>query len=180
MVTKTLIREGHLIDSGLLSTILNLILQEGADYEVLGFDMGKVPDDESQIRLLLKAENDELLESVAAKLTALGVRAEGETEAVWNTVSHDKAAPDDFYSTTNHRTEVYIDGSWKQTSFQRMDAAINLRPVDRVPNAPFYEAPICRYFGADFRSALLQDRPMADAHLTALDTFKFDWVIRVS
>ncbi len=62
-------------------------------------------------------------------------------------------------------------------SRERMDAAIQLKPVDRVPNAPFYEAPICRYFGADFRSALLQDRPMADAHLTALDTFKFDWVI---
>jgi uroporphyrinogen decarboxylase len=62
-------------------------------------------------------------------------------------------------------------------SKERMDAAIHLKPVDRVPNAPFYEAPICRYFGADFRSALLQDRPMADAHLTALAEFKFDWII---
>ena len=53
-------------------------------------------------------------------------------------------------------------------SSEIMDAAIQLKPVDRVPNAPFYEAPICRYFGTDFRSALLQDRPMADAHLTAL------------
>jgi len=58
-----------------------------------------------------------------------------------------------------------------------MNAAIYLKPVDRVPNAPFYEAPICRYFGADFRSALLGDRAMANAHLTALDEFKFDWVI---
>ena len=39
-------------------------------------------------------------------------------------------------------------------SSEIMDAAIQLKPVDRVPNAPFYEAPICRYFGADFRSAL--------------------------
>jgi len=58
-----------------------------------------------------------------------------------------------------------------------MNAAIHLKPVDRVPNAPFYEAPICRYFGADFRSALLGDRAMADAHLTALDEFKFDWIM---
>jgi len=62
-------------------------------------------------------------------------------------------------------------------SSERMNAAISLKPVDRVPNAPFYEAPICRYFGTDFRSALLGDRAMADAHLTALDKFKFDWVI---
>jgi hypothetical protein len=25
---------------------------------------------------------------------------------------------------------------------ERMDAAIHLRPVDRIPNTPFYEAPI--------------------------------------
>ncbi len=60
---------------------------------------------------------------------------------------------------------------------ERMDAAINLQPVDRVPNAPFYEAPICRYFGDNFRAALLEDRAMADAHLAALDEFKFDWVM---
>ena len=60
---------------------------------------------------------------------------------------------------------------------ERMDAAIHLKPVDRVPNAPFYEAPICNYFGTNFRSALLQDQAMADAHLAALETFKFDWVM---
>jgi uroporphyrinogen decarboxylase len=60
---------------------------------------------------------------------------------------------------------------------QRMDAAINLQPVDRVPNAPFYEAPICTYFGAGFRAALLEAQAMADAHLAALDAFEFDWVM---
>ncbi|MBW2109468.1 MAG: hypothetical protein JRI36_12510, partial [Deltaproteobacteria bacterium] len=60
---------------------------------------------------------------------------------------------------------------------ERMDAAINLKPVDRVPNAPFYEAPICAYFGPTFRSALLEDQAMVDTHLAALDEFKFDWVM---
>jgi len=62
-------------------------------------------------------------------------------------------------------------------SRERMNAAINLKPVDRVPNAPFYEAPICTYFGSTFTAALLEDQAMADAHLTALDEFKFDWVM---
>jgi len=60
---------------------------------------------------------------------------------------------------------------------QRMDAAIKLQPVDRVPNAPFYEAPICTYFGSSFRAGLLEGQAMADAHLAALDAFKFDWVM---
>lgn len=62
-------------------------------------------------------------------------------------------------------------------STERMNAAINLKPVDRVPNAPFYEAPICTYFGSTFRAALLEDQAMADAHMAALDEFKFDWVM---
>jgi uroporphyrinogen decarboxylase len=60
---------------------------------------------------------------------------------------------------------------------ERMNAAINLQPVDQIPNAPFYEAPICRYFGSSFRSALLEDRAMADAHLAALEEYKFDWIM---
>jgi uroporphyrinogen decarboxylase len=60
---------------------------------------------------------------------------------------------------------------------ERMNAAINLQPVDRIPNAPFYEAPICRYFGSSFRSALMEDQAMADAHLAAMDEFKFDWIM---
>ncbi len=132
MVTKNLLYEGHLIDSGLLSTILNLIIEEGADYEVLRFDVGKIPENESRMRLLLKADDDDALESIAAKLTALGVRAEGETEAVWAEVARDRAAPADFYSTTNHRTEVFIGGVWKETRHQRMDAAIVLDGTDPV------------------------------------------------
>jgi len=58
-----------------------------------------------------------------------------------------------------------------------MAAAMALKPVDRVPNAPFYEAPICRYFGKTFRSALLEDQAMADCHMKAIETFKFDWVM---
>jgi lysine-ketoglutarate reductase/saccharopine dehydrogenase-like protein (TIGR00300 family) len=36
----------------------------------------------------------------------------------------DGAAPDDFYSTTNHRTEVRLRGGWVKVQNQRMDAVI--------------------------------------------------------
>ncbi|MDM8556809.1 uroporphyrinogen decarboxylase family protein [Desulfococcaceae bacterium HSG7] len=60
---------------------------------------------------------------------------------------------------------------------ERMAAAIALKPVDRIPNAPFYEAPICRYFGRTFRSALLEAQNMVDCHIKAVETFRFDWVM---
>jgi len=124
MVTRILTHRGHLIDTGLLSSILNLILAEGADYEITGFDVGKVPDDESSIRILLKADDEALLESTAAKLIAKGIRAVGESEAEWVEVFRDKAAPVDFYSTTNHKTEVFYNGKWHRAENQRMDASI--------------------------------------------------------
>ncbi len=60
---------------------------------------------------------------------------------------------------------------------ERIAAAIALKPVDRIPNAPFQEAPVCRYFGRTFRSALLEDQDMADCHMEAIETFQFDWVM---
>ncbi len=124
MVTKNLIHSGHLIDSGQLTIILNLIIENGADYEIRSFDVGKTPANESTMKLLLKAEDEVLLEVTAAKLTPFGVRAVGETGGIWLEVTRDMAAPDDFYSTTNHRTEVFDGGQWRLLSHQRMDAAV--------------------------------------------------------
>ena len=42
---RRFVSQGHLVDSGLLTRILNLIVQEGADYEVLSFKLGKTNQD---------------------------------------------------------------------------------------------------------------------------------------
>jgi len=60
---------------------------------------------------------------------------------------------------------------------ERMEAAINLKPVDKVPNAPFTEAPVCQYFGSTFRASLLEGPEMFKAHMKSLEEFKFDWVM---
>ncbi len=62
-------------------------------------------------------------------------------------------------------------------AYERMDAAIHLKPTDRVPNAPFYEAPICTYFSHSLKDALLGGQVMAETHLAALEAFHFDWVM---
>jgi len=60
---------------------------------------------------------------------------------------------------------------------ERMEAAINLKPVDKVPNAPFTEAPVCQYFGSTFKASLLEGPEMLKAHMKSLEEFKFDWVM---
>ena len=124
MTQKSLVHDGHLIDSGILTNILNLIIDEGGDYEISRFDIGKTPADESHLHILLKAPDSESLEALAGKLSVLGMRVFGEIDAVWEKVTRDKAAPENFYSTTNHRTEVYYEGKWRPAARQRMDAAI--------------------------------------------------------
>ena len=62
-------------------------------------------------------------------------------------------------------------------SIERMEAAINLKPVDKIPNAPFTEAPVCNYYGSTFRDALLEGPQMLKAHMKSLEEFKFDWVM---
>lgn len=60
---------------------------------------------------------------------------------------------------------------------ERMEAAINLKPVDKVPNAPFTEAPVCKYFGSSFKASLLEGPEMLNAHMKSLEEFQFDWVM---
>ena len=119
-----MIHQDHFIDKGLLTQILDLILSEGGDYKIDKFDIGKFSEQKSMLRILLKADNEERLDAIATKLDALGMRSDEGSEAQWGPVSIDKAAPENFYSTTNHRSEVFFDGKWHQVRNQRMDAAI--------------------------------------------------------
>jgi len=62
-------------------------------------------------------------------------------------------------------------------SSERLKLAINMKKVDRVPNAPYCEAPICKYYGKSFYSALMNGNEMAKTHLVALEKYKYDWIV---
>lgn len=124
MNTRLFQAEGHLIDSGLLSGILNTILQENGDYRISGFHVGKQPEEISRLSISVSAESQEHLQHIADRLTSFGVYEQRVDSAVLVPAVKDKHAPHDFYSTTNHRTEVYYQGRWYEVSAQRMDAVI--------------------------------------------------------
>ena len=118
-----LIAEGHLIDSGLMSRYLDLIIENGGRYELGRFDVGKTVDDYSRAEIKLTARDD-TLDRIVAELVSLGCRVEGETPVVVKPSEADRTVPDDFYSTTNHRTEIRIGSGWIPVENQRMDALI--------------------------------------------------------
>jgi lysine-ketoglutarate reductase/saccharopine dehydrogenase-like protein (TIGR00300 family) len=55
---------------------------------------------------------------------ALGCRLADQQDAVVCPADRDGCVPDDFYSTTNHRTFVRVGGNWVEVDRQRMDAVI--------------------------------------------------------
>jgi len=128
MQTKTILARGHLIDSGIMSQILNLIIDEGSDYKILNFTVGKAQDQMSDLELQLFSDTEEKLGRLMEKLVILGVWEKGAVESRFRKAGKDGCVPEDFYSTSNHRTEIFLEGRWQPVARQRMDAMIVLRP----------------------------------------------------
>jgi len=116
--------EGQLIDSGLLSLVLNTILSENCDYSIIKFNIGKKPDKDSELEVAVIAETEKELSLLSDRLNKLGTYEEQVPSAQFKISDKDTHAPQDFYSTTNHRSEVFYKGKWHEVSAQRMDAVI--------------------------------------------------------
>ena len=124
MVSETIDAEGHLIDSGDLQAILTTIVDHGARYEIQRLDVGRTNDDVSRLSIRLSAATSESLIHLLEKLSPFGCYVHHVHDVLLRTADLDGAAPEDFYSTTNHRTEVHLHGQWTAVQQQRMDAAI--------------------------------------------------------
>ena len=132
--SDTIEAEGHLIDSGHLSAIFDKIIEYRAQYEILKFDIGRTNDDPSRIEMRISAPDPQQLDELLQQLTTWGCHPVRERDALLRPAEKDRCVPDDFYSTTNHRTHVRVAGRWQEVEQQRMDAVIvneNGRPVCR-------------------------------------------------
>jgi len=123
-VTETIEAQGHLIDSGLLSAIFDKIIEVKGSYEIVTFDIGKTNDDPSRIQMRLTVPDEALLDELLQQLTTFGAHPVRERNVVVKPAEKDRCVPDDFYSTTNHRTHVRLGGRWVEVDEQRMDAVI--------------------------------------------------------
>ncbi len=116
--------EGHLVDSQQLKSIFDRVIERGGDFEVQQFELGRTNDDFSRITLKVSAADPATLARLVEDLIPFGCHAVGEQDAQIRIADRDGCAPDDFYSTTNQRTQVRVAGRWVEVARQRMDAAI--------------------------------------------------------
>ncbi len=117
---------GHLIDTGLLTEVLDAIPASGASYEIALFEVGKESEDESEARINVTSPDLEIYHRVRDDLMSLGVSEEGEAPVAIAAVTQTGVAPEGFYSTTNLATEFRLEkaGAWLTVGGQRMDATI--------------------------------------------------------
>lgn len=123
-IKRQFVSEGHLVDSGILTKILNLIVEEGASYEITNFIMGKNNLESSRLELTVSCTDNRKIDSITAKLVNLGCYEKTFKEAILKPAPKDSTVPEDFYSTTNHKTLVFLNGTWHEVQKQRMDGVI--------------------------------------------------------
>ena len=116
--------QGHLVDSHILELIFDTVVEFQGRFEVEEFRIGRTNSDGSYLRLKVEAPDAALMDRILSQLIGLGCTPADAGDAELSLVEKDRCAPEDFYSTTNHRTLVRQGQQWLEVKNQRMDALI--------------------------------------------------------
>ncbi len=116
--------EGHIVDSDILSEVFDLIIKAGGKFEIRDFVIGKTNVETSVAQLRISAPTKDKLSLLLNLLNAKGCFVVSEQAVTLKPALKDQGVPDDFYSTTNFRTEIRLNGRWTKVANQRMDGVI--------------------------------------------------------
>jgi len=129
--------QGHLIDSGIMSQVMDRIIALEAEFETLKFEVGRTNEDASVAELRVSARDAGHLDEVLVAIQELGAMPVHETDALLAEATQDGVFPVGFYSTTNLETDVRIDGGWVRVDNPEMDLGVRVDPktclADTVP-----------------------------------------------
>ena len=132
MVDKLYTREvelsGHIIDSLMLPKAFDIIMDKGGDFKILDFHVGKLKKDISHARIQVKGKTEVQLGEILDELTEIGCVVVEIKEAELQTSPKDKTLPSDFYSTTNHPTDIRYKNHWVPVEDIEMDCMIVFDP----------------------------------------------------
>jgi lysine-ketoglutarate reductase/saccharopine dehydrogenase-like protein (TIGR00300 family) len=141
--SRTIRMEGHLLDSGIISHALDLIVGGGGSFQILNFNLGEQRQSTSIAEVKVSAPSSDVMEEIMTQLIDLGAVAPPQEvcDAHLEPVVQESVAPDDFYVTTIYPTEVRVDGQWIKVLQQRMDGAV---AITRTPDGPVARCKLLR------------------------------------
>ena len=115
---------GHLMDSGILSRVLDDIREYGGDWVIERIDVGHEAGDMSTATIKIWTDDDADLQRLLMRLQTHGVNMVDPGEASVAVAEQDGVFPDEFYSTTNLETRVRLDGRWVTVENPEMDCGL--------------------------------------------------------
>ena len=140
--TALLILEGHIIDSLMLPSIMDMVMDEGGNFTVEELRVGQHKTDTSFCRLQVAAGSPEKLDRIVRKAKELGAAAADDQPVQLAEIPADGVYPEDFYSSNNLTTLVLLpDQGWVTVERQEMDCAIAVdEAAGRAWCLPFSQA----------------------------------------
>src|SRR6516162_6799398 len=119
---------GHIIDSLILPKVLDEILTHGGSYVLKDIRIGQRQTDPSYVRIEVRADDGDKLRDILDAIHDHGAVNVNVRDCRTIAADMDGAFPDDFYSTTNYRTQVRLGGEWIDVEDQEMDCGILVDP----------------------------------------------------
>jgi lysine-ketoglutarate reductase/saccharopine dehydrogenase-like protein (TIGR00300 family) len=120
--------QGHIIDSLILPKVLDEILTHGGAYTMKDIRIGQNQADPSYVRIEVRAGNPAALREILDAIHDHGAVPTSTQDCTYVPADMNGAFPEDFYSTTNYRTQVRIHGDWIEVEDQEMDCGILIDP----------------------------------------------------
>jgi lysine-ketoglutarate reductase/saccharopine dehydrogenase-like protein (TIGR00300 family) len=116
--------QGHIIDSLLLPKVLDEVLTQGGSYVIKEIRIGQRQNDTSYARIEVRADSAEVLRKLLDSIHDHGAVSMTPSDCTTVPADMDGAFPEGFYSTTNYRTQVRLNGDWIDVEDQEMDCGI--------------------------------------------------------
>ncbi|WP_049996345.1 ornithine cyclodeaminase [Halococcus sediminicola] len=123
-VSREVELSGHIIDSGMMQACFGAIMDLGGSFEVEEFRIGRSEVEESYARLTVLADTEGELRSIVHELHQNGATPSHPVDATLEPAPDDQVVPPEFYSTTNHPTDIRYDGEWVPVERIEMDCAV--------------------------------------------------------
>jgi lysine-ketoglutarate reductase/saccharopine dehydrogenase-like protein (TIGR00300 family) len=124
MYTREVELSGHIIDSLMLPKAFDIIMDKGGDFKVLDFHVGKRKKDISHARMQVYGKSEDNLGEILDELSEIGCIVVEIKEVELQPAPKDKTLPSDFYSTTNHPTDIRYKNHWIPVENIEMDCMI--------------------------------------------------------
>ena len=119
--------QGHLIDSLILTKIFDGVMDLGGEFEVKKIQIGNKKKDESYAKLRIIGNNQKHLDNILQLVYREGATAKIQKEIALKPAPKNYVMPDNFYSTTNNHTQIFLKGKWVQVDNMMMDKCIILK-----------------------------------------------------